>query len=448
MIDIKRLLQIPLIQNTARMSVSNVVMYLLPLVVTPVLSRLYLPESFGEWGIFSGLVSITNIGLFLGLENTIVKASDRSEALHLCLLCLLVSLGFVCCMGGVFAMGQWLDVPFFTSFPAPRLLLFYTVIFALYTILYNVNNRCDRYTTLAITHVVQGGGQALFRIIFGLLCITGINGLILGTTLAQCVSLSFLIVSLWPLIRQFSWQEILWPRLSRLLSDYRGFMVFDAPSSVLAFAAFNLPILILSAYFQKAEIGCYSIVLQLLLMPMSFIGSAMGRVYYQQLSRHAGDTENMRVATRQVLKVVSVISVLPLLFLSCGGDQLIVLFLGEKWQTAGHVSLCLALWSFPTILTQPLIPLFRHLNRLRLLLMYNLLYFMAGIGTLWLLCQMTGNLYTVLVGYAIACFIVKSLLFVRILTLGKVSLLSLQPWVHVLWLLSVIILIIRLYHLL
>lgn len=45
--------KLQLVKDSLKLSSGNVLMYLIPMVVTPILSRLYTPEQFGEWGIFS-----------------------------------------------------------------------------------------------------------------------------------------------------------------------------------------------------------------------------------------------------------------------------------------------------------------------------------------------------------------------------------------------------------
>ena len=75
---IKDKINSPFVLNTAKMSFSNILLYLLPVIVTPILSRLYGPEPFGEWGVFSSFITIITIGIFLGFENTIVKAEEKN----------------------------------------------------------------------------------------------------------------------------------------------------------------------------------------------------------------------------------------------------------------------------------------------------------------------------------------------------------------------------------
>jgi O-antigen/teichoic acid export membrane protein len=435
----------PLMLNTAKMSASNIIMYLLPFVVTPILSRIYRPESFGEWGVFSSFIAIVTTVLFLGFDNTIVKVKDKDVA-NVTLLCLVTSLLFIILISIVFFVGYIADISFFRTFPAPKLLILYLLFYSFYTIFYNLSNRQEKYSTLAITNIIQGSSQAAFRIMFGVFCLTSINGLILGTTIAEGISSLFLFFCIIKLSDLLSNINISFTRIKELIIKLKNFPLFDAPSSMLSFAAFNLPVIILAIYFDKKSIGCFSIILQLLLLPMSFIGSAMGKVYYQELCKNDYDSNIISNTTDKVIKIVSIISIIPLLFIACGGDKLIIFFLGSKWQTAGDIALCLSIWSFPTILTQPLIPLFRLLNKQKTLLFFDSMYFLCGIGSILITCSLSHNLYFILIIFSIACFFVKVAMFLKILSLSHLSLKLYNKFLP-LWITAFVILTARLIQL-
>ena len=420
-------------------------MYMLPIVVTPILTRLYTPEAFGEWGVFSSFVTIANIGLFLGFENIIIQAKE-DQLPSVIVLCLLVSLSVITGIGIVFGIGTRLNHHFFTEFPGTELLLLYLVLYTLHTIFFNLCNRYEQYYTLSFANIVRGGSQAVFRIVLAFTCLYAINGLILGTTIAEGIAAMFLLVFLLKTPVKKIRLKYHYKQLKQLFIQYKKFPLYDAPSSILSFSAFNLPVIILSFYFDKASIGCFSIVLQLLLMPMSLIGSAIGKVYYQRLSILNGNACDISRTTHEVLRILAFISVLPLFFIACGGDKLIIVFLGSKWQSAGDVALCLALWSFPTILTQPLLPLFRILYRQQTLLIYDLLYFVFGIGSIFVLCQLTNNIYLILFAFSAACFVVKFALFAKILALGQISITRYTKFLP-LWGLALTIMTLRLLYL-
>ena len=432
-----------LLLNTLKMSMSNIVMLLLPLVVTPILSRLYHPSDFGEWGVFSSFVSIYTLAIFAGYENTIVKATEE-EIPYTSALCIILSLSITCITTLIFYLCNIEGIHFFKEFPSYKLLFIYLIAYSLHTIFSNMCNRYGRYSGIAIENIVLGSSQAGFRILFGIVVLANINGLILGTTLAQIVTVIFLLIYLLRINKYKQLWTFSLHKIKAIIIKYKNFALYDAPSSILCFAGFNIPLLILVAHFNKATIGSYSIILQLLLLPMTIIGSAIGRVYYEQLCSNTTEDDGKRIqqCTIQVGKIVAMISFLPMLFLACGGDKFIILFLGSKWTTSGNIALCLAFWSFPTILTQPLIPLFRYLNRQRTLFYYNCIYAIISIGSIVIGCNTSNNIYHILTLYTFTCSSVNLVMFFHMLRLANISPLAFKRYIP-LWILSSIILVIR-----
>lgn len=422
-------------------------MYFVPLIVTPILSRLFSPEAFGEWGIFSSVINIVGVGMFLGYENAIVKAGSESDSINICVLCLLLAFGIICVLGLLFLLGCFFQIRFITEFPYAELLFIYLLFYIFYIVLYNYANRRECYNTLAVSHIVSGLSQASFRIFFGIISLTFFNGLILGTTFALMINVPFLLFCLRNKLNFHFYKNINCNDIFSLAKRYKRFPIFDAPGSIMAFAAFQAPTIILVFFFSKSVIGCFSIVIQLLLMPMSFIGSAMSKVYYQQLCIVQDNIDEISKVTYKVIKTVCIISIIPLLFLAIGGDKLIALFLGNKWSTTGDVALCLALWSFPTALTEPLIPLYRTLDKQKTLLFFHTLYFIGGIGSVIIGCLISHNLYCILLTFSTICFFVKFAMFFNLSKLAKINRKNICKLIFTIWGISVFVLFVRIYYL-
>ena len=422
---------------------SNIIMLLLPIVVTPILSRLYLPSDFGDWGVFSSFVSIYTLALFAGYENALVKVTEE-EISYTATLCIIISLLITIATTLAFYFSYTEQIKFSKNFPSIGLLFFYLIAYALHTVFSNMCNRYGRYSGIAIENIILGSSQAGFRILFGILVLSNINGLMLGTTLAQMVTAIFLFIYLLYIKKYKQLWAFDLQKMKAIIIKYKNFVVYDAPSSILCFAGFNIPLLVLVAHFNKATIGSYSIILQLLLLPMTIIGSAIGRIYYEQLCSDNTENNRLRIQQRtiQVGKVVSLISFLPMLFLACGGDKIIILFLGPKWTISGGIALCLAFWSFPTILTQPLIPLFRYLNKQRILFYYNSIYATISIGSIIIACNMSNNIYHILTLYTFTCSLVNLAMFFHILRLANISPFVFKRYIPF-WILSSTILILR-----
>lgn len=409
-------------------------MYLLPIVVTPILSRIYSPYIFGEWGVFSASATIISIILFLGFENVIIKVNE-SEVKNISLLCFVVSIIVTGATFVIFECGSRFNLSYFCTFPETPILIVYLLLYSIYTIEYNIANRYAHYADLSITNLINGLGQATMRILLGVTILGMGNGLILGTTTA----LLFASVYLFYINKKkapFHSEKFSFQSIKKLICTYKKFPLYDAPASLLSFSTFNLPIIILSFYFGKNEIGCFSIILQLLLMPMSLLGSAMGKIYYQEL---CGGTKSPEIITEQFIKILAILSVLPMLFLALGGDKIVIMFLGEKWATAGNVSLCLALWSFPIILTQPLLSIYRHVNKQNVMLCFDAICFAFSIGCILIMGEMQYSLYVILIAFSIICAAIKFGLFFNILFNANLSIIRYKKFFP-LWIASILIL--------
>lgn len=102
-------------------------MYFVPLVVTPILSRIYDQSAFGEWGVFSSTVTIIGIGIFAGYENAIILSKNDVETRQLCFLNILISLSFIFLLIILFWIGKYTDLSYFESFPSLTIFGIYLV---------------------------------------------------------------------------------------------------------------------------------------------------------------------------------------------------------------------------------------------------------------------------------------------------------------------------------
>ena len=403
-----------LLRDSLKLASSNLLMFLLPLVVTPILSRMYLPEDFGDWGVFSSTYTILNFVLFLCFEHTIIKVrpKDFANAIALCCLTslLIITLSFF-----VYFTGSALSIQFFTNFPCITFFFGYLIITAISTIFQNISNRLEMYWVMSLYFFITGIGQALLRITFGVEHIYK-NGLIAGTVLAHVLSCLFIVTFV---LRHYRTDSLsLKPSLKGIQNvayENRKFPLYDAPATLLSFSAFNLPLIILSYYFAKAEIGCYSIIIHILLLPISLIGSAIGKVYFQRLTNNNTPTDNVTKISLEILRITTLLAIIPALFLLLGGDHIVVIFLGNRWATVGSIAICLSIWSIPTVLTQPMLPAFRAFNHQNKLLKYNSLDFIFGIGSIFAGCIAGWNLYLTLSIYVLSCVIVKFMMLGELL---------------------------------
>lgn len=418
--NISQILRLPLIRNTLKLSSSSAFLMFIPLVVTPILSRLYTPEDYGDWGVFSSVLYIVTSFMFLSYENTIVKTDNSDEIPSLVALCVLVSGGIVFLTFGAFAVGKFFGITFFCDFPCLHLLILILLATAIHTICNNLANRDNKYGVMAVTSMLNGSFQAGLRILLGFFPIVSF-GLITGNVLAQIIATVFLLIQLRYMFGGAFLSRISFQDVRLLAAKYKKFPIYDAPARFIELSIANIALIILSLFWSKDDIGSYSMVVMFLLMPISLIGSAMSNVYYREISENIKDAEALALSTKRVGKITFSLSVIPLLFLSLGGDRLLVLFLGEQWYVTGRMALCLVIFSVPVILSEPLLPIFRSLNKQEQRFKLNLLCLTSSIGGLLLASYISHNIYISLITYSLIYAGVRYLMFFRVCRLAGFS---------------------------
>lgn len=422
---IKRALGSSFIKNTMKLSASNVILTLLPLIVTPILSRLYTPEDYAGWGVFSSVLFIVNSFLCLSYENAIIRTNKREEVPNLVALCLLVALFVIFLTGIVFIAGRLLHIKFFNEFPSIILLLATLLVTVIHSIFLCVVNREKNYTLMSVVNVSNGLTQALVRILLGVFPIISL-GLIWGNLFGHVVAALILIVFITRELTNIS-LNVSVDGIKEVAKKYQKFPKYDAPAKFVEFTVANVVIIILSHFFAKSEVGCYSMCMQFILLPITVIGSAIGNVYYREISEQ-NEKSQVRNSTIKVAKMNLLLSILPILFLTLGGDSLLVLFLGSKWENAGTMAIIMSIFSLPVILSEPLLPAFRALDKQEYRLRLNVINLVFSIGSLITASLFFDKIYIVLLIYSIIYSIIRFIFFFTVLKLTDVSIINVTKW--------------------
>lgn len=424
---VERILKLPLVSNTLKLSSSSALMMFLPLVVTPILSRLYTPEDYGDWGVYSSLLYIIGALIFLSYENTIVKSNDDEEIPSLIALCIIILLIILLCVAIVFFIGKWIGLRFFECFPSLTYLLFGVFFSGLYTLASNYANRKNQYSSMAFASIVNGLSQAALRILFGVLPLIS-YGLICGNVLAQGIATFFLLFLIRKIFPISFFQQISLRAIKKIAINYKKFPIYDAPARLIEFAIGNVAIIILYSFWSKDDVGCFSIVTQFLLIPMTIIGSAMSNVFFRELSEKSDDLGAISDVTRKSAKITFSIAMIPTLFLACGGDYLFVKFLGTRWNDAGTMALCMSVFSVPIILSEPLLAVFKTLDQQEIRFRINLFNVTISLGILVLSSMFLRNIHLSILLYSISYATARFILFYYELKLANVSFLSVSRY--------------------
>ena len=165
-----------------------------------------------------------------------------------------------------------------------------------------------------------------------------------------------------------------WSRIGRAARRYRRFPLFSTPSALVGALLAKLPVFLLPFYFDDTIVGLFVLAVNVLAIPLSHIGSAIGRVFFvhaAEAQREARLTEVSDIVHKRLV----MLGLFPTLALLLAGPDVFEVFFGTDWREAGVYVQYVGLWLFLGAVASPLTRLFDVLERQRMDFATSLLMF-------------------------------------------------------------------------
>ena len=312
---------------------------LIPLLLGPVLTRLYAPTAFGVFAAFSSVVATVAVLACLRYEFALPLARDEGEARALFVLCL-----WIC--GGVALLAVPLAAVLHATghLPLPRLLPLAVAAAGLLQLLVMWATRAQVFRALAISRVLQYGGAALLQVALGWWLWRRAQqpagadaawALALGPILASAAAAWVLRPHgshAIPQGQRVGWQQV--------AVRYRDFPLLNTPHAFLGALQDALAVALLVAWQGDAAAGFWGLTLRYLKAPATLVGGAVSQALYPRLAQ--ATPEAARQTVRQIMIVMGVLALILMGVLMLAGPWLFVQVFGSDWREAGYLARALA----------------------------------------------------------------------------------------------------------
>lgn len=369
----------------------------LGVLVAPIVARLFAPEAFGVAALFASIAGIIGVLACLRYELSIMLPKTHEEAANL----LGVSLFFVLIITGISAL-----IIFFAGdvivnlLNSPKLKKYLWLIpvsvfvSGTFLSLNYWNSRTKDFGRLSIVRVVSSVVTQITKLGAGFAGFVS-GGVLIGTgILGQVVSTFVLGVQIWRDDRRLFKTSIRLKKMISGLKRHKKFPIIDVWGGLLNTISWQLPALLLSAFFSPIIVGYYALGTAVIRMPMNIIGGAIAQVFYQR----ACDTKNKEESAHvveNVFKRLVAIGLFPMLLLCLVGQDLFSVVFGHNWEEAGLYMQILAPWMFFTFISSPLSTLFSVFERQSSALIVHSTIFLTRLVTLYI-GGVLGNVYIAL----------------------------------------------------
>jgi len=364
----------------------------------PILTRLYSPDDFGLWALFTTIVSILTTIATLRYEFAIVLPRGERETSNVIVLCFVVSLlstslvvfvvsRFGHSIAALFAVDRALGLVSLAFVPTLVWLTGVQQIGRFAAV------RDRRFRSVAVFLVLQAGLTAAMQIGSGLAMPSDARHLLTASVLANVIALGVLAVAVGPDLRRKLRQYVSVKQVAASALRYRNFPLYSAPYGLLGMATTRALFLLIALYASADTVGLFALAMRAAYFPSSLIGGALSHPFYQRASADRRDGSVEGLVRRLLVHEVMLITPAGVLFI-LNSEALFSFAFGAGWRVAGTYASLLGVPALLLLLTSWLDRLYDILERQRLALMLELTYdviviscvvgcFWFGLGPYW-----------------------------------------------------------------
>lgn len=363
---------------------------------SPLLSRLYSPESFGVFGTFVSLASIFTAGVTLQYSQSIILPKENQSAFEL-LLTSIIAVFFISisCFFLLFIIPNKY-IPFIFQ----RDFLFFCIMMFLFVCITGLNlsfqSWCIRKKKFKVTsssNVVRSITAIIFQLGLGFVDCS-VWGLIVGSL----IGLSLGSVNLFKIFLQ----DIIFleptsvQRLKTVAREYIDFPLYSAPQSILNAISQGIPVLLLSNFYDLSVVGFYAFGVKILQVPMAVVRNALRQVLFQKVSEVYNSKKKIMPLYLKSTLALFLCGLLPTLGLFFFAEDIYSFLFGERWREAGLYSSWIVLWMFFAFCNVPSTLCSRVLRKQRVLLIYDTILLFARVSGIVMFGMISGPLVTVI----------------------------------------------------
>ncbi len=395
---------------------------------TPVITRIYDPEVFGLFAIYSAIVRLISGISSLRYEMAILIAEHEEDVKHLVFISS-VFVVFVCFLSYIiisaidFLMGFIVDIGVINSHKLFVCLgIFFT---GMINVLVSLETKNGQFRSIALFKLIKPLSTSIVNIIYGIIIKSSSLGLIIGDLIGSFLGLLYLIFKSIKDIKSKSLSDLSKIRTLYLLKRYKSFPLFGTFSVLVNSIMIHLPIIIISNFQTPLIVGFYALSNRVLQMPMAFFNFGLSQVFLKNASDNKSNSLITSLVTKTLIRLFMV-SIFPIFVVLIIGEDIFSFTFGEKWVMAGKYLQILSLWAFSAFLVQPLSQLVNVYEKQKEALIINISRLIIRIGTLLLCLIYIDDFMVTLFCFSVAGFVSNILFLIWLLKLVGCSLIPIN----------------------
>lgn len=377
----------------------------IPLLFSPLLTRLYLPSDFGVLALYVSLVTIFSSVASGRYEYAIMIPKEEDDAINifafsfviLVSVTILLSLVVVIFHSYIVEIFGMLELAFWIYFLPVS--VFFTTFFILLT---NYNNRHKHYKDIAISGVYKSSVLVFVQVIAGVTK-GGTFGLLMGQFISSFVGNRKLLKNIFK--TQDFIKRINISKIKAIAKEHKNFPKYQLPNTILSTISLNMPIFIFSSFFSATVVGLYTFASKILFLPLMIISGSSAKVYNQTLVEIYNQKGDSFGFTINFLKSLIKKIILPFIVVVWFAPEIFSFIFGERWIEAGYYTQVLSPYIFLSTVVSSVAFIASLLQNQKISLYISIVHFILCLGAL-AIGAFFNDIYLALILYACVSSIV------------------------------------------
>ncbi len=341
-------------KNASILLIGTAIAQLIPIAISPLLTRIYQPEDFGVLTFFLSVSSLIGVVATARYEMAIMIPKEKEDAANILMLSSFIAISLGC-------FSFLLSILFFKQFSQwffkqdhsfyVYLIPIMITILGLYQAFNYWSSRNKTFIRNSISRISIAIATAVISLSLGY-CIKGPLGLIIGLIIGQFIGL---VVLIWENIIEWKYfvSVTSFERIKILMKQYKDFPLFNSFQAFLDILHNNIIIFFLDHYFLKTMVGYYGFTFRILKGPVSLIGGATSQVFYQQTSATAHEKIDLRKQMWSIHKKLLLMGIPIFSIIAIFSPMVFSFVYGEQWRIAGDIARIISPWLFLNFLASP-----------------------------------------------------------------------------------------------
>jgi O-antigen/teichoic acid export membrane protein len=357
----------------------SVLAQFIPLIVSPIITRLYSPRELGVLALFTSISVILGSIVNGRYEQALVLVKSEDEARHLTILSLLISCVFSFTFLIIFILFKPFLLGLFNESELGNWIYFIPLVvlsIGVYNTLNYYELRRKNFNSISKSEVYRSASFSSIQLSLPYLK-SGLFGLIIGKIISSLIAPFYL----WKTSR-FEVGKVNFSMLFLLAKRYIDFPKYTNLSILLNNLSVNAINLLIPVLYSTSLLGLYSLMYKVLATPFAFLGNTINQVFLEDAVRQKNELGQAYKLTKRMVLQLTFVSVIFFGTAYFIVEDFFAFVFGEDWRMSGVYAKYLIPFFMFKFIASPLTSIHTAFEKQKLSFTLQLIMFVLSMGSL------------------------------------------------------------------